>query len=181
MGNGVIKQLDHKCAAIAQEILAVQLPAYQVEAELIGTDSIPALRDTVESIGRSEECFVGYRDKETERLLGIVAYELEAVTEFENESDSESKPERVSINRLVVHPEHFRKGIASDLLSYVIRREGLNRCMEVHTGAENVPAIQLYRQYGFNEVERFEVEPGLWLVRMEKLAGGSPNRDDGKG
>ncbi|WP_168123938.1 N-acetyltransferase [Paenibacillus sp. HB172176] len=160
MGNGDIQQLEHRRGSIAQEILAVQLPAYRVEAELIGTDSIPALRDTVESIGRSEECFVGYRDKETERLLGVISYDIEP--------ESGSHPERVSINRLVVHPEHFRKGIGRDLLSYVMGREALNRCMEVHTGAKNAPAIQLYRQHGFVEAERLEVEPGLWLVRLER-------------
>lgn len=46
----MIEFLQHKEATIAREILAVQIPAYIKETEIIGFDGIPALQEKVKDI-----------------------------------------------------------------------------------------------------------------------------------
>ena len=71
--------------------------------------------------------------------------------------------------RLVVHPDHFRKGIARSLLEFVLKLElHAKRCI-VQTGALNLPAIGLYQKMGFLELEQLEVIPGLWICTLEKM------------
>ncbi|WP_214627819.1 GNAT family N-acetyltransferase [Paenibacillus agaridevorans] len=145
----MIHQLEHGNSTIAAAILDVQLPAYRIEAELLGFDGIPALRDTVADIMACNETFVGYRDGEN--LLGLIAYE-------------KSGPE-LDICRLVVHPSAFRRGIATKLLEHVLEREAPDRAT-VSTGKENGPAIALYKRFGFTEKREIEVAPGFFISSL---------------
>src|SRR4051812_43986881 len=124
----MIVTLDTTNRQTAQQILDVQIPAYKIEAELIGFDGIPQLNDTIDSLRQSGEIFLGYiRDEE---LIGCLAYK-----ETENEID---------ICRLIVHPAHFRKGVAKSLLTHLLNRFK-DKQIVVSTGTKNVPAITLYK------------------------------------
>ncbi|CAM3235631.1 hypothetical protein BRIN106911_01455 [Brevibacillus invocatus] len=46
----VIRIIDAHNPETAQDILRIQIPAYQIEAALIDFDGIPPLKDTVDSI-----------------------------------------------------------------------------------------------------------------------------------
>ena len=149
----MIQELQLHKQEVAQQILALQLPAYRVEAGIIGSDAIPALRDTVESLMSSGETFYGWF--EDGELAGAIAYKLE---------DGE-----LDIHRLIVHPNHFRKGIGRRLLQYVMEEHSLVKKYIVATGSKNVPAIQLYLSEGFIEVGGFEPVPGLPITNLEKI------------
>lgn len=144
----MIKRLNPMDPDVAAQILAVQIPAYQVEAELIGFDGIPQLKDTIESIHQSGETFFGL--VEDDQLIGFVSTEeLESV---------------LNICRLVVHPAHFRKGAATKLLSFILA--SAEKTVTVTTGSKNAPAIRLYKNNNFNVSSEVEVAPGVFITAM---------------
>ncbi|MBB3153404.1 GNAT superfamily N-acetyltransferase [Paenibacillus endophyticus] len=133
-------------------MLGIQMPSYKVEAELIGFEELPPLKDTVETLIVCGEDFYGYYlDSE---LCGAIAIKREE--------------EIIDIHRLMVHPEHFRKGIAKELLLYVERLAGSEDVIVVATGTENVPAVSFYKQSGFVETDVFLVEGQLSITSFQK-------------
>jgi len=146
----MIKKLSLTNPDEAQALLDIQLPAYRIEAELIGFDEIPALKDTVETLRAcNEEGFGWWEDG---KLAGAITYEYEK--------------EQLVICRLVVDPSHFRKGIGEALLKHLLAEKQHVAKIVVHTGAANVPAINLYKKHGFVELEEQEIAPGIKLVRL---------------
>ncbi|RFU62005.1 GNAT family N-acetyltransferase [Peribacillus glennii] len=144
----------------AEKILKVQIPAYEVEAELINFHGIPQLKDTVQTIKNSKETFLGYILQG--ELAGFIAYTLDCA--------------EIDICRLVVHPSHFRKGIARKLAGHVISQAANNhQKLLVSTGSKNLPAKSLYHSLGFMEVKELEVSPGIYISLMELDTLGNTN------
>lgn len=137
----------------AQRILNVQIPAYQVEADLIGYAGIPALFDTVASIQECGETFYGFYMDGT--LAGFISYEKDQ--------------QQLDICRMVVHPVYFRRGIAKRLLSYLLEHESDTTIFTVGTGKHNLPAISLYEQNGFVISEERLIDNQLEFVRLQKI------------
>lgn len=137
-----------------EELLALQYAAYSVEAAIIGSCEIPALRDTVATIQCCGETFWGYFDGA--HLAGAISYKRVGAT--------------LDIHRLVVHPVAFRRGIARKLLHFLeAEARAVAACrIIVATGAANAPACALYRNEGFAELCTEEVAPGLDVTRFEK-------------
>jgi ribosomal protein S18 acetylase RimI-like enzyme len=136
----------------ASQMLELQKLSYRVEADLIGSDAIPALHENLEQLQETGETFYGFF--EGQELIGAISFKLESQT--------------LDIHRLVVHPNHFRKGIAESLLEFILKLEvNAERCI-VQTGALNFPAIRLYQKLGFTELEQREVAPNLWVCVLEK-------------
>jgi len=129
------------------ELLRVQRAAYLVEAALIGSDGIPALRDTVESLAAAGLTWFGCRDDDG--LLGAVATTVDGGI--------------VDIDRLVVAPRAFRRGVGTALVAHVLGVGG--GPVTVSTGRANTPARALYERAGFVETGAVEVEPELWVTR----------------
>ncbi|WP_046176475.1 GNAT family N-acetyltransferase [Domibacillus indicus] len=151
----MIERLHHKEEATAAEILALQIPAYQVEASLIGDDGIPHLQDTIDMIKESNEIFIGCLTEG--ELCGFLSYKDEEDTAF--------------IHRLVVHPGQFHEGTASKLLTYFLQEESAGRNVKVTTGAKNEPARNLFKKFGFEELDMFSARSGINLVLLEKKYG----------
>ncbi|MFB6468593.1 GNAT family N-acetyltransferase [Cytobacillus sp. Hz8] len=151
-GKEMIRYLEIKKPDIAKQVLAIQIPSYQVEADLIGFAGIPPLRDTLESLQHCGEIFIGYFFGE--ELTGAVSYQL--------------NHEIVDIHRLVVHPKYFRKGIGNALVTYLLINIAEDRKVIVRTGAKNNPAKALYKKLGFVEKRELEVEKGFFLTEFEK-------------
>jgi ribosomal protein S18 acetylase RimI-like enzyme len=70
---------------------------------------------------------------------------------------------------MMVAPSFFRRGIAGKLLEFVLEKEADAKRIIVQTGAKNDPAKNLYRRYGFTEIEQVEVVPGLYISKFERV------------
>lgn len=137
-----------RSAAVAAALVALQRAAYAVEAELIGSTAIPPLHDTEESLVGAGLTWFATRDDDG--LVGAVAISAE--------------PAPVDLERLVVAPRAFRRGIGSVLVRHVLAVAG-ERPVVVSTGRANVPARTLYERLGFVRTADEEVLPGLWVSR----------------
>ncbi|MFF2754633.1 GNAT family N-acetyltransferase [Psychrobacillus sp. NPDC058041] len=146
----MIKKLLHQDEKVAAEILEIQVPAYKIEAELIGFNGIPQLQDSIHDIIISKEIFIGYYEES--QLTGFISFM--------------NTDELIDICRLVVHPNFFRKGIASILLKHVLEIKKASQHIEVSTGAKNTPAIQLYERFGFKRRNDIEIEPDFFITQL---------------
>lgn len=139
--------LDLSDDTVLHELWTVQRLAYAVEAELIGFDGIPPLRESPAELRACGETFLGLYD--SEGLAGAVSYQLDGST--------------VDICRLVVHPRAHRRGIATKLLDAL--PEGPQT---VSTGSKNEPALRLYRKRGFVETGTREVAPDVTITDLAR-------------
>lgn len=149
----MIKTLDVKNTDIINDILQLQRVSYQVEAQIIGFDRIPPLMDTLSSISKCDETFLGYY-LENDLLAGIISYKLEGQV--------------LDIHRLAVHPDFFRKGVAQKLLTHVESLKCGFTKIVVSTGLKNEPAINLYLKFGFKRIRTVKMEEGIDIVSFEK-------------
>jgi ribosomal protein S18 acetylase RimI-like enzyme len=74
--------------------------------------------------------------------------------------------ETLDIHRLVVDPDHFRRGIGSALVREALAANAGMRRAIVQTGAANEPAKALYLREGFTPVDEIEPVPGLRVARF---------------
>ena len=149
----MIRRMSHEHKEVAEELVTLQLLAYQIEAELINFYEIPPLNDTIEKIQQSGETFYGHYLNE--KLSGVISIKLDK--------------DVMDIHRLMVHPAQFRKGIAQQLLDFVesICDERLNTLI-VSTGSKNLPALHFYEKNGFYNVGETKVTKGLFITSFEK-------------
>lgn len=89
----MIKKIDITNPKLAKEVLNIQIPSYNVEAEIIDYYELPPLKDTVETLQQCEETFFGYYVNE--ELCGVISMKVDNGI--------------IDIHRLMVHPKHFRK------------------------------------------------------------------------
>ena len=147
-----IRPLDITDPAVASVVLALQRLAYRVEAEWLGRDDIPPLHEELTALRACGETFFGaFADG---MLAGAISYKLAGDT--------------LDLHRLMVHPRHFRRGIARTLVGFVERQEGQAPRTIVSTGSRNAPGRRLYARLGFQEIGEREVAPGFKIVAFEK-------------
>ncbi|RLL43641.1 N-acetyltransferase [Oceanobacillus piezotolerans] len=147
----MIKEIDINVRENAKNVLSIQIPSYTVEANLIGSEDIPPLKDTVETLQNCGETFLGYFLHG--ELCGTIAFKL---------GDSE-----VDIHRLIVHPNYFRQGIAQELLNF-IESNFHPETIKVATGTKNFPAVRFYKKNNFRIVKEVIVNKQLSLTYFEK-------------
>ena len=132
-------------AALAADLLALQLEAYAVEAALIGDDRMPPLHESLPALRAARLRWTGaWRDG---GLVGAIAV-----------VDGDGL---VDVHRLVVSPRAARQGIGTALVWSVL---AVRRPTVVATGRENAPARALYERLGFVPTGDREVLPGLWVT-----------------
>lgn len=124
----------------ASAIHSLQRKSYQVEADLIDFQEIPPLIESLDQLMNSDEVFI---------VIGTV-YELKAMIAAETDHNS-----NITISRLCVNPDFMRRGLASELIQYVMINYSEFPCIKVSTGAANQPAVDCYQKAGFR-FERFE-------------------------
>ncbi|ALQ08375.1 GNAT family N-acetyltransferase [Pseudoalteromonas fuliginea] len=144
----MINKLNNKNNDTANKIFAVFQKSYAIEAKLIGAHNFPPLARNIKGIKKSETTFYGYSENEC----------LAAVIEVDTNNEC------LDICSLTVDPNHFKKGIASKLISYVLAMSDLSHAI-VETAVANTPAINLYKKHGFVEFKRWTPSHGI-----EKLA-----------
>ena len=147
----MIKKLDHKIIGISKKIRSIFQASYIVEAKLLQVKDFPPLKRAIDDFLSSEAEFYGYYKD----------HEMVAVIEIKKYKDS------THIQSLVVDPKFFRQGIAQSLISYLF--DSLDSVIyTVETGAENQPAVTLYKKNGFVEIERYYAEFDIRKVRFER-------------
>lgn len=134
---------DPTTARAAHEVVRA---AYRVEADLIGSDAIPALHETLADMLASPLRWLGVGDPPEAVLAWTFA------------------DGAVDIDRLCVRPDRFRRGLASALLTDLLA--ATSGPVTVATGAANAPAIALYTRHGFTRAGDIEPEPGLVVTRF---------------
>jgi GNAT superfamily N-acetyltransferase len=147
-----IKEIDLSEKATAGEVLHLQRTSYRIEADLIGTEEIPPLKESLEQLQNCGETFIGcYMNN---RLAGAVSYKMFETT--------------IDVHRVMVHPDFFRKGIALKLITWIEQRETSSSEVVVSTGAANLPAVRLYEKLGFVRKEDSIVGNGVVLANFIK-------------
>lgn len=132
-------------------VLDLQRKSYKVEADLIGTDEIPPLKETFEQLQECGETFIGYYIDG--RLAGAVSYKKE-------------EGNVMDIHRMMVHPNFFRRGIARKLINQ-LEQISYSEII-VSTGAANTPAVKLYEKLGFERQKDSVVGDGLLIANFKK-------------
>jgi len=147
-----LERLHLSRETVATELLELQRRAYDVEAELIGSDKIPPLRETLAELQACGETFLGARADGT--LVAAVSWRV--------------VDETIDLHRLVVDPTRCREGLGSTLVRAALAAEPSCRQAIVQTGAANEPAKALYLAEGFSTAGEFEPVPGLRVTRFTK-------------
>lgn len=150
-----LRRLDIGDGATATELLELQRRAYRVEADLIGSDGIPPLTETLDELQASGETFLGAFAEGD--LAGAISWRLDGDT--------------LDLHRLVVDPGRFRGGIGTALVRAALEAEPDARRVIVQTGAANEPAKRLYFREGFTELDEVQVAPSLRVTRFAKELG----------
>ena len=148
----MIKQLDNKDKDIAKKIRSVFQVSYPIEAKLLNAINFPPLNRTIDDFINSDTQFYGYWKDEA----------LAAVMEISTNHNS------TLIQSLVVDPKYFRQGIAGKLINFVFENYK-TKVFNVETGLANLPAIKLYKRYGFEEIKQYDTEIGIRKIRFEKI------------
>ena len=101
------------------------------------------------SIKNSNTLFYGF--SENECLAAIIEVVIEV--------------KHLELNSLTVDPKYFRKGIADKLISYILDTFDFKEAL-VETAVVNMPAINLYKKYGFVEFKRWTPSHGIKKIAM---------------
>jgi ribosomal protein S18 acetylase RimI-like enzyme len=147
-----IAPLDLADGPTVEALVAVQRASYRIEAQLLGTDDLPPLRERAADVRASGETFLGaWLDGD---LVGAVSWKRTA-------------DGTVDVHRLVVHPDAFRRGVASALFD-ALEAAAPGAAMVVATGVANHPARALYARRGFRTVRERVVHGGVRIVELQR-------------
>ncbi len=129
-----VARLDLSRDDVTEGVVALQRAAYSVEAALIGYDAMPGLHESADELVARDIDMVGAW--QAGELVGAIGYRRlgDGV---------------VDVDRLVVAPSTFRRGVGSSLVLALHDIEHDARCFEVSTAVANLPAIALYERCGY--------------------------------
>jgi len=148
----MIEKLINNDIDVATAIRLVFQSSYAVEAKLLNAINFPPLQRELEDYIHSDTIFLGFFKSD----------ELAGVIEIHHNSNA------TYINSLVVRPKFFKQGIASKLLEYVFNTSNSKQFF-VETGLLNIPAIQLYKKFGFKEIKQWDTDHGIRKIRFEYI------------
>jgi GNAT superfamily N-acetyltransferase len=139
----------------AEDILALQRCAYQQEARRYDDFTIAPLLETLEELRARFAHLVILKALCDGTIIGSVRAEESAGT--------------CRIGRLIVHPDHQRRGIGTALM-HAIEARFPNARFELFTGHLSDGNIRLYQHLGYTIYATEPVTPALSLVYLEKKA-----------
>lgn len=138
-----------------EEILELQYIAYQSEAKLFNSTDIPPLKQTIDELRDEYEKGIILKVlDDTGSIIGSVrAY-------YDNGT--------VYIGKLMVHPTHQRKGIATKLLNEM---EGCypKARYELFTSTRSERNIHMYEKQGYKAFKMQDINDELKFVYFEKF------------
>lgn len=150
--NHMVTLLDIRESSVAVQILVLQRAAYSVEAQQIGCIDFPPLHETLDALQHSTDCFLGFVEHRC--IVGCLSYEWAGAC--------------ATITRLVVNPQHFRRGIASVLLRSLDHRLPVGIFVWASTGDLNEPAVRAYEKQGYKTAARRFSPEGIALRLLNK-------------
>ncbi len=148
----MISTVDPRDPLIAAQLYSLQQQAYSLEALLIGCPEFPPLRESLEELSRSPDSFIAFISEG--QLLGALSFSVSG-----NE---------VTLTRLIVRPRHFRRGIATALISDLEQRVQPAVTLLVSTAEANIPAVTLYKRLGFRVCSTSSSTEGIRLVHLSR-------------
>jgi ribosomal protein S18 acetylase RimI-like enzyme len=146
----MISKLNNKNKEVSENIYTVFQVSYKIESELLKAVDFPPLKRSVRNFTDSNTQFFGYYSNE--KLAGVI----------EIKSDDKS----THIQSLVVHPNNFRQGIASKLMKFTLVNFN-SKIITVETGLQNIPAINLYKQFEFIETKQWDTNHGIRKIELK--------------
>ncbi len=148
----MIRKIDISDESTAQQVHKLQNLAYQVEADLIKYDNIPYLTQGLSDLMQEDEIFYAYKD-DTDKIIGVISFSI-------------VNDGVLDIHRFMVHPAHYRKGVATKLLRHVKSKYFLRKII-AQTGAKNRPAIEFYERNGIPFVCNIQVNKQIELATFD--------------
>lgn len=143
----MIEPLDLTHPTTAEQVLAMQHAAYRIEADLTGFGGLPPLHETRQQLIAEPLDWRGIRHGG--RVVAAIA-----VT---------GAGRRCDVDRLMVDPQHHRRGYGRRLMQSVMMHESVT----VSTVEANAPAVTLYESLGFRRIGRRRIAPDVWTVQFE--------------
>jgi len=135
-----------------EAILALQRLAFQREGELYADFSIPPLTQTLDQLRADFPNKVYLKATVEETLAGSVRGSQQDAMCF--------------VERLMVHPDHRRRGIATALMRAIEERFPTARRFELLTGYKSEDNIRLYRKLGYAECNREGIVIRMAMTRF---------------
>jgi ech hydrogenase subunit C len=136
------------------EILALQKIAYRSEAELYGSDSVPALGQTMEEISADFDRMIFLKAVVNGKIVGSIRGRRDGDT--------------AHISRVAVHPYFQGKGIATGLIRQIEHEVGDVRVYEAFTGHQSLRNLHLYEKMGYQRVRTEPFTPTVNWVYLQK-------------
>ncbi len=140
----------------AAEILALQMLAYQSEAEIYGDYGIPPLTQTLDNLIAQFQSSIILKAVEDGRITGSVRGHVADGTGH--------------IERLVVHPDCQGRGTGKQLMHAIeTRLENVER-YELFTGEKSARNLYLYQKLGYQIFRSERLSDQVVFVYLEKQA-----------
>lgn len=153
----VVQPLETRDVSVAQAVQAIFVGAHLQEAAEIGAPATASLQGrSVDEIMNSAEFYLGAHGHG--ELLGVLTVGPDA------------EAGQVALTALVVSPKHQRRGVGSALVQQALDR-GPGLVFSVTAGANNLPAMALYKSLGFVEYRWGHMgEAQLPMVKLRRQA-----------
>lgn len=148
-----VKALDLSDRPTAVRVLEIQRAAYRVEADLIGFGDIPGAGDQIDDLLATAIRLDWSGITSAGTIVAAMAVSMDAGA--------------CDIDRLVVDPQWFRRGLARALLAAL----PTGVAVTVSTGSANGPGIALYESAGFAAESMETVAPGLTITHLRRSVG----------
>jgi len=135
-------------------ILRLQILAYQSEAEIYNNYKIPPLTQTLAEIEEEFRTLTFLVARQDGKIIGSVR--------------ASCRDGRCVIEKLIVHPDHQRQGLGSQLVTAIEATFPEAKHFELFTGHRSERNLRLYNRLGYREFKRKQIAPGLIVVYLEK-------------
>ncbi|MBI5178030.1 MAG: GNAT family N-acetyltransferase [Nitrospinae bacterium] len=138
----------------AAEILALQILAYQSEADIYNDHSIAPLTQSLEDIRANFGKQAFFKVTIDGKIIGSVR--------------AHSTDDTCYIGRLIVHPDFQDRGIGTQLMNEVESHFKNAKRFELFTGSKSGKNLHLYRKLGYKIFRTEAVTAELTFLHLEK-------------
>lgn len=138
----------------AEEILQVQKEAFEGQAKIYDNYELPPLTQSLDSIKNEFKTKAFLKVLWNGQIIASVRFE--------------EKDNFVSIDRIVVKPEHQNKGIGTAMLNRIETFVPNAVAFRLFTGNKSARNIHLYEKHGYRIMNKKTTDQGIELLHMEK-------------